>query len=46
MTNRTLITNTNNNELKLTNCFDKFVGDDLFTVKRNGLILSVIRKFP
>tara|TARA_B100000029_G_C17516661_1_gene938348 strand:- start:300 stop:1514 length:1215 start_codon:yes stop_codon:yes gene_type:complete len=25
-------------------CFDKFVGDDLFSVKRNGLILSTFRK--
>ena len=25
-------------------CFDKFKGNDIATVKRNGLILSVIRK--
>ena len=29
---------------KGTNCFDIFEGDDVATVKRNGLILSVIRK--
>ena len=28
----------------LINCFDKFKGKDIATVKRNGLILSVIRK--
>ena len=27
-----------------TNCFDKFKGEDITVVKRNGLILSVIRK--
>ena len=27
-----------------TNCFDEFLGDDIAAVKRNGLILSVIRK--
>jgi len=27
-----------------TNCFDEFLGNDIATVKRNGLILSVIRK--
>ena len=27
------------------NCFDIFEGNDIATVKRNGLILSVIRKF-
>ena len=26
------------------NCFDKYKGKDVFTVTRNGLILSVIRK--
>ena len=25
-------------------CFDKFKGNDIATVKRNGLILSIIRK--
>jgi hypothetical protein len=28
----------------LTNCFDKFKGEDVFIVKRNGMLLSVIRK--
>ena len=28
----------------LINCFDKFKGEDSFTVTRNGMILSVIRK--
>ena len=26
------------------NCFDKYKGNDVFKVMRNGLILSVIRK--
>ena len=29
---------------KLINCFDKFEGNDIFQVKRAGLILSVIRR--
>ena len=33
--------NKNNN---LTNCFDKFAGDDIYVVSRNGVKLSVIRK--
>ena len=28
----------------LTNCFDKFDGEDVFSVKRNGVVLSVVRK--
>ena len=28
----------------LTNCFDKYEGEDAFSVKRNGMLLSVIRK--
>jgi len=28
----------------LINCFDKFNGEDVFTVTRNGMLLSVIRK--
>ena len=28
----------------VTNCFDKFIGKDVSVVKRNGVILSVIRK--
>ena len=41
MTNRVLLAKTIN---KLTNCFDAFKGEDVFKVKRNGLLLSVIRK--
>ena len=28
----------------LTNCFDKFKGNDAFKVSRKGMILSVVRK--
>ena len=45
MTNRVVSANEKNNESKkLVNCFDKFNGEDFFKVKRNGLLLSVIRK--
>jgi len=44
MTNRIIESNDKDEKLKLSTCFDKFVGDDLFSVKRNGLLLSVIRK--
>lgn len=45
MTNRVILLNDNiNNSKKLTNCFDKFPGDNFSAVKRNGLILSVIRR--
>ena len=45
MTNRVVSANEKNNESKkLVNCFDKFTGEDYFQVKRNGLLLSVIRK--
>ena len=40
MTNRT----TFDNNMNITNCFDKFAGNDIFKVERNGLSLSVIRK--
>ncbi len=50
MTNRALLvsgelteTSTNKN-VQITNCFDKFTGEDIFGLKRNGLLLSVIRK--
>ena len=33
-----------NTDLKLINCFDKFKGNDISKVERNGLLLSVIRK--
>ena len=29
---------------KITNCFDKFKGVDVFKIEKNGLVLSVIRK--
>tara|TARA_Y100000590_G_scaffold427343_1_gene537401 strand:+ start:418 stop:1995 length:1578 start_codon:yes stop_codon:yes gene_type:complete len=44
MTNRVVKTNEENGELNLTNCFDKFAGENLYQVKRNGVVLSVIRK--
>tara|TARA_B100001123_G_scaffold441322_2_gene582273 strand:- start:1846 stop:2364 length:519 start_codon:yes stop_codon:yes gene_type:complete len=37
MTNRVM-------KYEKTNCFEKYKGDDIVAVKRNGLILSVIRK--
>lgn len=40
MTNRSTVDKNNN----LTNCFDKFAGDDVYEVSRNGVKLSVIRK--
>ena len=40
MTNRSTVDKNNN----LTNCFDKFAGDDIYVVSRNGVKLSVIRK--
>ena len=50
MTNRTSLVSGNlsiestTETVKLINCFDKFKGEDIFSVKRNGLTLSVIRK--
>jgi len=45
MTNRVILLDDNiNNSKKLTNCFDKFPGNNFSEVKRNGLILSVIRQ--
>ncbi len=45
MTNRVILLDDNiNNSKKLTNCFDKFPGNNFSEVKRNGLILSVIRR--
>ena len=45
MTNR-VISNSENSldSIKIINCFDKFNGKNMFSVKRNGLILSVIKK--
>jgi len=45
MTNRVVSKeNQNDGPPKLTNCFDKYSGNDIFRVERNGLLLSVIRK--
>ena len=41
MTNRAIY---NKNDLSLNNCFDKYVGKDIFKVERNGLPISLIRK--
>ena len=44
MTNRVVQKNKEIIESELTTCFDKFRGVNLFNVKRNGLLLSAIRK--
>ena len=50
MTNRTLLVSgkltpeSTNKTVKIMNCFDRFEGEDIFVLKRNGLPLSVIRK--
>ena len=44
MTNRAAAEFETNEKLKLTNCFDKFPGIDLFVVKKNGIPLSLLRK--
>ena len=45
MTNRATTNGSNNKSKKLINCFDKFKkGKDIFSVKRSGMTLSVIRK--
>ena len=41
MTNRAIH---NKNDLSITNCFDKYAGNDVFSVERNNLTLSTIRK--
>ena len=46
MTNRVVVDTEVNNRKKLINCFDKYMGDDIYKVERNGLLLSVIRKNP
>ena len=43
MTNRVTL-GTKNNPNKIINCFDKFNGENLSSVERNGLILSAIKK--
>ena len=50
MTNRVTLNNTDLDHVNkwksenLTNCFDKYKGVNTFSVVRNGMILSVIRK--
>ena len=44
MTNRSFLIEKENEPIKITNCFDIYEGKDLFNVRRNNLILSVIRK--
>ncbi len=45
MTNRAILKDEKiKDDYILTNCFDRFKGDDVFKVERNGLLLSVIRK--
>ncbi len=50
MTNRVLLVSgsltksSNNKTVKMMNCFDRFKGQNVFELKRNGLLLSAIRK--
>ena len=50
MTNRVIFVSGNltlqstNESVKLTNCLDRYEGEDIFSVERNGVVLSVIRK--
>ena len=44
MTNRVLQDGEDNILSNVTTCFEKFKGEDLITVERNGLILSTLRK--
>ena len=44
MTNRVTYYDLKAENIILATCFDKFKGNDLFNVKRNDLVLSVIRK--
>ena len=44
MTNRVLEDVEDNILANVTTCFEKFKGEDLITVERNGLILSTLRK--
>jgi len=44
MTNRVILVNKANQPPLLLTCFDRFKGDSLFKVKRNGLYLSLIKK--
>ena len=43
MTNRVVEVDPNSTELKLSNCFNEHKGHNFSEVKRNGLLLSVIR---
>lgn len=42
MTNRSV--NSDDTFKKITNCYDKFPGEDVYVVERNGVILSTFRK--
>tara|TARA_B100000686_G_C16704269_1_gene925294 strand:+ start:224 stop:751 length:528 start_codon:yes stop_codon:yes gene_type:complete len=45
MTNRVILNEENIWKTEnLINCYDKFKGEDVFSVTRNGIILSVVRK--
>ena len=44
MTNRVTFYDLKAENFQLTTCFEKFKGNDVYNVKRNGLILSTIRK--
>ena len=45
MTNRIVEKKIKTNKIEnLTNCFDRYLGKDLNFVKRNGQVLSIIRK--
>ena len=44
MTNRILADREDNIQANVTTCFEKFKGEDLITVERNGLMLSTLRK--
>jgi len=50
MTNRTLLVSgeltekSTNKNVEIMNCFDRFTGKNVFELKRNGLLLSVIRE--
>ena len=44
MTNRVLEDREDNILANVTTCFEKFKGEDLITVERNGLMLSTLRK--
>ena len=44
MTNRVLEDREDNILANVSTCFEKFKGEDLITVERNGLMLSTLRK--